>query len=852
MNAFKFTHWLMKASKSLIILFFCLSITSFVVAQEDSINNSIELDYYSPKEYEIGNIKISGADHLDHPSIILLSGLTVGEKIFIPSDKITTAIDKLWKQGIFDNVEVKIDKIVGRTINLNIVLRTKPRLSSFKFEGIKRSEADKIREEIKIMAGDVVTENLKINCENTIMDYLKEKGYYDSEVNIAENKDTNTTRNDVNLIFKITKGEKIKIDKIVVLNSKSLSSKFLGIWDKTSEEVVKSQMSEIIEHKWWKIWKSSRFIEKDFQKDKEAIIEKYNEEGFRDARIVSDSVYIVERKGKKSLIVQLNIHEGPKFYFRNITWVGNTKYTSEDLSKRLRIPKGSPYNKALLDKNLNYDPTGTDINALYQDDGYLFFRIIPVEINIQNDSIDIEMRVYEGKQARIGKVALSGNTRTNDHVIMRELKTMPGQLYSRDAVYRSMRELQQLKYFNQEKIMPDIQPDQENGTVDITYQVEEVSTDQFELSGGWGGGMVIGTVGVSFNNFSARNIFNKDAWKPLPSGDGQQLALRAQTNGTYYYSLSASFTEPWLGGKKPNALSTSIYYSYQDDGYWNTGKPNYYLSILGASVSLGKRLKWPDDYFTFSQGIAYQQYSVKNYTSFIFSNGKSNNINYNFTIGRNSIDQPIYPRVGSEISASTQLTLPYSLLNNKDYSKISAAEKYKWLEYYKVNVKAGWYFNLVDDLVLSTRARFGFLGQYNSKVGYSPFERFYVGGDGLSGWALDGREVVALRGYTTAALSPTNGATVFDKFTIDMRYPISLNPNASIYVLGFFEGGNSWSNFEGFAPFKMYRSAGVGLRLFMPMFGMIGIDWGYGFDKINGSPTAGGSQIHFSINQSID
>ncbi len=847
----------MKPIKLSIFIFFLIAISTQGFAQQDSIKNKIELNYYYPVEYEIGGIRISGADHLDHPSIILLSGLSVGERIYIPSERITSAIDKLWKQGIFDDIQFNIDKIEGKTIMLNLHLATKPRLSNFKFEGIKRSEADKIRETIKIMSGDVVTENLKTNTYNKIRDYFKDKGHYNTEIDIIEARDTTTTRNEVSLLFKIKKGEKIKVKEIKINNGTSIDGKFLGLWKRKSENIIKSQMKEIVEHKWWKIWKSSRFIEEDFQKDKLAIIEKYNEEGFRDAKIVSDTTYIVEgdKKGKKYMVVELDIHEGNKFYFRDITWVGNTKYSSEDLSKRLRIEKGSPYNKALLDKNLNYDPTGTDINALYQDDGYLFFRVIPVEINIENDSIDIEMRVYEGKQARIGKVSVTGNTRTNDHVIMRELKTMPGQLYSRDAVYRSMRELQQLKYFDQEKIMPDIKPDQENGTVDINYQVTEVSSDQFELSGGWGGGMVIGTIGVSFNNFSARNFFKKNAWRPLPSGDGQQFAIRAQTNGTHYYSLSASFMEPWLGGKKPNALSTSIYYSYQDDGYWtNSGEPNYYLSILGASVSLGKRLKWPDDYFTFSQGVSYQQYSVKNYTSFIFTNGKSNNINYNFNIGRNSIDQPIYPRVGSEVSIATQWTLPYSFFNGKDYTDLSmpTQERYKWLEYYKVNLKAGWYFNIVDNLVLSTRARFGFLGQYNKKVGASPFERFYVGGDGLSGWALDGREVVALRGYTTSSLSPTNGATVFDKFTMDIRYPISLNPMASIYVLGFIEGGNSWANFEGFSPFKMYRSAGVGLRLFMPMFGMIGIDWGYGFDKIPGSPNAGGSQIHFSINQSID
>ncbi|MFA6824833.1 MAG: outer membrane protein assembly factor BamA, partial [Bacteroidales bacterium] len=796
----------MNILKPLLVFVFGAFLPLFVLAQQDSIkdkNNSIELDYFSPKEYEIGNIIVTGADHLDHPSIILISGLSVGDKIFVPSDKITDAIDKLWKQNIFEDVQILVEKIEGKTLFLNFAFKTKPRMASYKFTGknIKRSDGDKIREELNIMRGDIVTENMKMNCINIIKDYYFDKGFYNTEVSVEETKDTSTTRNDVNLIFNIERGEKIKIKDVVIKGSNSLKGKWWTFSGTSAESVVRSQMKDTKKYRWWRVWKSSRFQEKDFIEDKKAIIKKYNDEGFRNARIISDSVYLVKnKKGKQSLIVELNIEEGKKFYFRNITWVGNTKYTSEDLSKRLRIEKGDPYNRTLLETNVNYDPTGADISALYQDDGYLFFQVIPVEVNIQNDSIDIEMRVHEGKQARIGRVSISGNSRTNDHVIMRELKTLPGQLFSRDAVIRSLRELQQLQYFDQENLNYDIQPDQDNGLVDIEYKLKEINSDKFEISGGWGAGMVIGTVGVTFTNFSTKNFFKKDAWRPLPSGDGQHLSLRAQTNGTYYYSLSASFTEPWLGGKKPNALSGSVFYSYQDDGYWNnSGSPSYWLSIFGASLSLGKRLQWPDDYFTFVQGISFQQYNVKNYPAFVtFKTGRSNNLNYNFTVARNSSDSPIFPRTGSDISFTTQLTFPYSLVNGKDYNKISNEEKYNWLEYYKVNIKSAWYFNLVDNLVMSTRARFGFLGQYNNKVGYSPFERYYVGGDGLQGWALDGREVIGMRGYDDSALTPLidgneYGGTIYNKFTAEIRYPITLNPSATIYLLAFAEAGKAWT-----------------------------------------------------------
>lgn len=842
----------MKKIKIRFIIIFLLLFANSVFSQADK-KDLIDINYYSPKEYEVGDITVVGADNLDKPSVILLAGISVGEKIYIPSDKFSTAIDKLWKQGIFDNIQINVTKVEGRTIYLEYNLTTKPRLSFFKIEGVTRSEADKVKEKMKISTGDVVTDNLKNNCTNIIHDYFADKGYFLTKTDIIEKKDTLSRRKEVSLIFKIDKGKKVKISKINIDGNTYFS-----------DRKIRRQMKNTKEYRWWRVWKTSRLVDADYQTDKDLIIEEYNNEGYRDARITFDTSYLEtvtkrhsypfwKKYTKQNTVINMKVYEGKKFYFRNITWVGNTKYTSEELSNRLRIKKGDPYNKALLQKNINYDPTGKDISSLYLDDGYLFFHAIPTEINVENDSIDIEMRIYEGNQARIGRVSIAGNTATNDYVVMRELKTMPGQLFSRDDVLRSVREIQQLGYFNAEKINPKIEPNQENGTVDIEYQLEETSSSQFNLSGGWGGGMVIGSAGISLTNFSAQKFFDKKAWRPFPTGDGQKISLQFNTNGTYYYSGSASFTEPWLGGKKPTSLSFGVYYSYQDDSYYNTSNTHdYYLSIFGASVNLGKRLNWPDDYFTFSQGLKYQLYHVKNYTTFVMPTGKSNNIAYTFTLDRNSIDQYIYPRTGSDVSADVIMTFPYSLVNGKNYSTMTPTEQYKWLEYYKVNLRAAWYFNIVDDLVLSTRSRFGFLGRYNKDLDYSPFERYYVGGDGLTGYALDGREIVALRGYGSGDLSSSSGATVFDKFTMELRYPITLNPTASIFALAFAEGGNSWANFNGFAPFKMYRSAGFGIRIFMQMFGMLGLDWGYGFDPVSGQTKPSGSQWHISINQSID
>jgi len=830
----------MKNIKYIVILIFLMCCGKSLYSQQET--ELIYLDYYSPKEYEIGDIIVTGADNLDHSSVILLAGISVGEKIKIPSDKFSTAIDKLWKQGIFEDVHIYITKVKGKTVFLEYSLKTKPRLSHFSFQGVSRSEGDKIKERLGIMMGDVVTDNLKTNCTNIIHDYFADKGYYNAKTDIIEQIDTTSPRKECHLTFKIDKGEKVRIAHINITGNEYFSDK-----------KIRHKMKDTKEYRWWRFWKSSRLIEDEYKADKDLVIEQYNNEGFRDAAITWDTTYIQHKDAKHDeIIINMNIYEGKKYYFRNITWVGNTKYTAQELSNRLRINNGDPYNKELLTRNINYDPTGKDISSLYMDDGYLFFRVMPTEINIDNDSIDIEMRVYEGSQARIGKVDITGNTTTNDFVVRRELKTIPGQLYSRDDLIRSLREIQQLGYFNNEKINPKVEPNVQNGTVDITYElIEENSGNMVNASGGWGGGMLILQAGFTFSNFSARKLFDWDAWRPLPVGDGQRVSISVQTNGSYYYGGSLSFTEPWLGGRKPTSLTAGIYYSYQDDSYYYDVS-NYHISILGASVSIGKRLTWPDDYFTFVQGIKYQLYDVKNASSFIMSTGKANNLAYSLTFGRNSVDQPIYPRTGSEVVAEGSFTFPYSFVNGKDYTKLSTQDKYRWLEYYKINLRAGWYLNVVDNLVLSARTRFGFLGRYNKDIDYSPFERYYLGGDGLTGYSLDARELISLRGYDYAALTPDNGATVFDKFTMELRYPLTLNPSASVYVLAFAEGGNSWAKFENFAPFKMYRSAGVGVRLYMAMFGLIGFDWGYGFDPAWGETNRSKGHFHISLNGSID
>jgi outer membrane protein insertion porin family len=868
----------------LLFLYFSFILLSLTATSQIQLGEDIEIDYTNPRTYEIGGITVTGAQYLDQNVLISLTGLTVGDKIIIPGDNITKGVKKLWDQGLFEKISISATKIQGDKVFLNIDLSERPRLSKFTFTGIRKGEADNLRDELKLMTGDVVTDNVIIRSKNRIIKYFVKKGFLNTEVDIVQKRDT-AKANNVILFIAINKHNRVKIHEIIVHGNYNFSvDKVKKSLKETKEKWIfkpfdvldtmlyhipgdlfplrfvsyrNSVRDALGEKMKLRIFKASRYIEDDYKADKVKLAEKYNELGFRDFAITRDSIYKVSNK---SINIELFLDEGHKYYFRNIAWVGNTKYPSSTLNDILKVKKGSVYNQKLLETNLSFNPEGFDVSSLYLDDGYLFFNVEPVEVRVENDSIDVEIRIREGKQARINKVTIKGNTKTNDHVIIREIRTRPGQLFSRSDIIRTTRELAQLRYFDQEKINPVPKPNPADGTVDIEYQVEEASSDQVELSGGWGYGRVVGNLGLSFNNFSLRNIFNRSAWAPIPSGDGQKLSIRLSSYGKGYMSYNASFTEPWLGGKKPNAFSVSYFHSLYSNGYAKSDTNRSAFTINGVVFGLGKRLTWPDDFFTIYHNITLQRYNLDNYSQILsFSDGSSNNISYGLSISRNSVDAPIFPRQGSEITLSVQLTPPYSWFSSANYKTMSEEKKYEFTEFHKWKIFASWYTKLRGNFVLFSRIKYGFLGAYNSDIGITPFERFYVGGDGLSGYnSLDGRELVGLRGYGNETVTPgygtneSNGGTIFSKYTLELRYPISLNPNSTIYAMGFLEAGNAWLKFKDFNPFSIKRSAGLGIRVYLPMFGMLGLDWGYGFDKIPGIPSANGGQFHFSINQSID
>lgn len=814
------------------------------------------VDYSYPKTYEISGILISGTNFYDKTVLQTLSGLYLGQKIKIPGDDIAQAIQTLWKQKLFDDVKIKLLDITDGKVSLEIVVREKPRLSTFAIKGLRKGKATSLRDELTLKAGQIITDNLLNSTRAQIKKYYIDKGFLDADATFEVTPD-DPRKNTSKLRITVNQGERVKIRNIQFTGNNTVAAK------KLRKALKKTKESR-------RFLAKSKFIESEYEADKQKLIDKYLAMGYRDIEIVKDSIW---REGKKGININIILNEGTKYFFRDIKFIGNTKYSSTQLAEILKIKRGDVYNQSLLDSRLNMSQTDLDISTLYMDDGYLFFRIEPVEVLVENDSIDLELRISEGPQARINKVTVRGNTKTSDHVILRELRTKPGQLFSRSDITRSLRELASVGYFNPEALNVNPVPHPENGTVDIEYIVEERPNDQIELSAGWGVNSVVGTLGLTLNNFSTRKMFDTRAWSPVPSGDGQRLSVRAQSNGTYFQSYSASFTEPWLGGKKPNALTVSAFHSVQSNGYAKGEALRSALFTTGATIGLAKRVKWPDDYFIIQYALNLQRYNNMlnaRGESYITSvpQGVSNSISLRFVVARNSTNQNIYPTRGSNISFSVQATPPYSAFSNKDYTKLSTNEKYKWLEFHKWKFDATYFTPIVGKLVIMSRANFGFIGNYNSAIGMTPFERFWVGGSGLMGFNLDGRELIALRGYQDYTLTPyvTNraytslgvlenqvrtGATIYNRYTFELRYPISLNPQATVFPLIFGEAGGAWLNFRDFNPFQVYRSVGAGVRIFLPMFGMIGLDYGYGFDvptnSIDGQYNRG--NFHFLLGQ---
>lgn len=867
-----------------IVCLFCSTTT--VSAQElatvtDSEPKPVILYSGTPRKYEIADIKVSGISNYEDYILIGLSGLSVGQVITVPGDEITTAIKRYWRHGLFSNVSITAEKIEGNKIYLKISLSQRPRLSDVRYHGVKKGEREDLEARLGFVKGNQVTPNHVDRAKTFAKRYFDDKGYKNAEVEIIQ-RDDPANLNQVILDVNIDKKEKVKVHEITIVGNEALSdSKLKRVMKKTNEK-----------GKLRNFFRTKKFVPENYEADKQLIIDKYNELGYRDARILEDSV---SPYNEKTVNVFMRIEEGEKYYLRNVTWVGNTLYPSEQLDHILRMEKGDVYNQKLLSERTMTDDDA--IGNLYYNNGYLFFNLDPVEVNIDNDSIDLEMRIYEGRQATINKIKINGNDRLYENVVRRELRTRPGQLFSREDLMRSMREIQQMGHFDPENIHPDIQPDPVNGTVDIGYDLHSKANDQIEFSAGWGQTGIIGKLSLRFTNFSVRNLL-----KPgenyrgfLPQGDGQTLTISGQTNADYYQSYSISFFDPWFGGKRPNSFSLAAFFSLQTDissryynnsyyqnyynsmynggygsyGYGQNNYENFYdpdksVKMFGLSASWGKRLKWPDDYFVFTAELAYQKYILKDWQYFPVTNGNSNNISLNLTVSRNSTDNPIFPRGGSEFTLSAQITPPYSLFDGKDYKSYYESDGsitqdnlnklHKWVEYHKWKFKSKTYTSLTSSLkkplVLMSRVEFGLLGHYNEHK-KSPFETFDVGGDGMTGYSSYATESIALRGYENSSLTPYRGTEgyAYTRLGLELRYPLMLEPTTSIYMLGFVEAGNAWNDINKFNPFELKRSAGVGVRIFLPMIGMMGIDWGYGFDKVRGSTTNSGGQFHFILGQ---
>ena len=792
------------------------------------INNTA--DFSVPTEYEIGPVRVVGADNFDQQAIKAVAGLRQGQKITIPGDQLSKAIRNLWEEELFSDISIVLDKEIQGVVYLSIHLKARPKLSHFKFRGIPKREADKLREELDLFSGKTITENLLFQTDAKIRGYFREKGFYSVSADITRIKDTIMNDSEI-FVINIERGEKVGIKEIQLDGAESVATwkLYMAMKDTKKKSILR-------------IFKRSKYTVSTYEKDKKALIEKFYAAGLRDAHIVSDTVYFQD---PKNLIIRITINEGSKYYFGDFEWYGNSKYRSSFLDSVIGIKKGDVYNKTLLDKRLNGGEDGRDINSLYMNKGHLFFQIYPVETGVTGNFINYQFRIYEGKEARYGEITVIGNTKTNDQVIYREIRTKPGDLFNKEDIMRTQRELSQLGFFNDQTMKVNPMPNPEKGTVDIQYVVEEKSSDQIELSGGYGGagptgsGRVIGTLGLTFNNFSTKNFFKKSAWSPLPGGDGQRLSIRAQSNGRFYQGYTFSFTEPWLGGKKPNALSFWLNNTaLSSNGFIRTNPAYNGISITGVGVGLQRRKKFPDDYFTAYYELSYQYYDVVNDFRFpLFPKGYSNDIALKYVLQRSSVSAPIYPQSGSNFTFTAKSSLPYSYFQKGlDYSTMSIAEKYLYLEYFKFKFTGEWYLPLTANrkLVLMPRFGFGYIGAYTAAKGVTPFDRFTMGGSGLTGVnQLGGREIIALRGYEDQAISSAGSDPIIAKYTLELRYPISLNPQATFYVTGFLEAGNTYPDLKNFNPFNVKRAAGVGIRVFLPMFGMLGLDYGLGFDKLD-------------------
>ena len=818
------------------------------------------------KEYELAGITVTGAKYLDQDLLIAVTNLTVGQKLHLPNDEsIAKAIKLLWKQELFSNVDITITKYIDDKVFINIAVEERPRLSRYNFRNIKPGEAKELKGKLSLVANKVVTEATKKEATERIRKFYTDKGYGRIQVSVLERNDS-TSSNKIILTFVIDKGSKTHINQVNIVGAQNATDTRLKRTLKGTKEMtritlhpqeeknvyevpkrsfkkyinqfgflsVSKTLDALDPYFRFKLFASSKFNQSKFDEDKVSLINYYNTLGYRDASIVADTIYPVKNG---NINVDIKVKEGQKYYFGNITWKGNTKYSSEFLSRTLGIKKGDTYNMQLLEtrmgRQLSPDGNGEDVSSLYMDDGYLFFNIEPVEISIVGDTINFEMRISEGTQATIRDINITGNERTNEHVIRRELRTLPGNKFSRSELIRSQREIANLGFFDQEKIGIQPKPHPEDGTVDIDYSVVEKSSDQLQLSAGFGGGVnFYGNVGVTFNNFAIRNIFKPKMWDPLPVGDGQKFSISYASNGAYYNSLSTAFTEPWLGGHKPNALTANIVYSKYSAAAIGTDPNLSFLRMAGGGLSMGKRLNWPDNYFVFNYGAFYNNYRLKDYALVPnFTDGFSNDFHFKFVLSRNSIGPgPLYPTYGSNVSFTLQITPPYSAFSGNDYTNETYQQKYKWIEYHKYKFTADFYQKIYGNLVLRLVSKYGFLGYYNSGIGFSPFERFQVGGDGLSGYSyFVGKDIISQRGYEVY----NEAATIFNKYQCEIRYPFSLAPTATIYGLMFVDAANAWDNFSEYNPFKLNRDVGVGIRIFLPMFGLLGLDYGIGIDRYN-------------------